>query len=66
MNVILHTNHCPRCRVLETKLKEKNIEFEENNNVEVMMQRGFRTAPVLEVDGIIYEFKDAVDWIGEQ
>ena len=66
MNVVLHTNHCPRCRVLETKLKEKNIEFEENNNVEVMMQRGFRTAPVLEVDDVIYEFKDAVDWIGEQ
>ena len=63
MKVILYSTHCPKCKVLEQKLKQNNIEFEEVNDVELMVQKGFTTAPVLEVDGVIYGFKEAVDWI---
>lgn len=66
MNIILHSTHCPKCKVLELKLKQKNINFEENNDVKLMMEKGFKSAPVLEVDGIVYNFKEAVEWIGEQ
>jgi hypothetical protein len=52
--------------VLEAKLKQKTIDFEENNDVELMVKRGFTMAPVLEVDGVAYNFKEAVEWIGEQ
>lgn len=66
MNVVFHSTHCPQCKVLEHKLKQKNINFEENNDVELMVQKGFKSAPALEVDGVVYNFKDAVKWIGEQ
>lgn len=66
MNIILHSTHCPRCNVLETKLKQKNIVFEENNDVDLMIQKGFAMAPILEIDGVAYNFKEAVEWIGEQ
>lgn len=66
MSIILHSTHCPKCKVLELKLKQKNINFEENNDVELMVQRGFKSAPVLEVDDVVYDFKKAVEWIGEQ
>lgn len=66
MSIVLHSTHCPKCKVLESKLKQKNINFEENNNVDLMVERGFKSAPVLEVDGIAYNFKEAVEWIGEQ
>ena len=66
MNVILYTTNCPKCRVLEAKLKQSNIEFEINNNVELMIEKGFTTAPVLEVDGVAYGFKDAVEWVKER
>ncbi len=65
MNIILYSNNCPRCKVLKTKLEQKNINFEENNNVELMTKKGFTTVPVLEVNGMIYNFKDAVEWIKE-
>lgn len=26
--IILYTNHCPRCTILEKKLQEKNISYE--------------------------------------
>ena len=64
--VILWSTHCPRCKVLEVKLKQKNIEFEENTNVAEMTAKGFKEAPKLEVDGIVMDFKQAVDWIKEQ
>jgi len=64
--VILYSTHCPRCKVLEVKLKQKNIEYEENTSVEEMSAKGFKEAPKLEVDGVVMDFKDAVDWLKGQ
>ena len=64
--VILWSTHCPRCKVLEVKLKQKNIVYEENNDVDQMKAKGFLEAPKLEVDGTVMDFKEAVKWIGEQ
>ena len=64
--VILYSTHCPRCKVLEAKLKQKNIEHEEINDVEQMKAKGFNEAPKLEVDGVVMNFTEAVKWIGEQ
>lgn len=66
MNVILFSNNCPRCKVLKTKLEQSGIKFKEINDVELMVQKGFITTPILEVDGVTYEFKEAVEWIKEQ
>jgi hypothetical protein len=52
--------------VLEVKLKQKGIDYEENNDVEQMKAKGFLEAPKLEVNGVVYDFKEAVNWIGEQ
>lgn len=61
--VILYSTHCPKCNVLEKKLKEKNIVYEEVNDVEVMKNKGYLSVPVLEVDGTNMDFKTANDWI---
>lgn len=66
MNVVFYSTHCPQCKVLELKLKQKNIGYEEINDIEVMKNKGFMSAPKLEVDGVIYDFKEAVNWIKEQ
>lgn len=64
--VILFSTHCPRCKVLTLKLQQKGIEYEEIDDVEQMKAMGFNEAPKLSVDGVIYGFKEAVDWIKEQ
>lgn len=66
MKVVLFSNKCPRCNVLEKKLQQKNISYEEVNDIEIMRDKGFSAVPQLEVDGVIYGFKEAVEWIGEQ
>lgn len=66
MTVTLYTTHCPKCKTIETKLKQKGIEYSEVTNVEEMTRRGFKGAPTLEVDGKIYNFGDANRWIMNQ
>jgi hypothetical protein len=48
------------------KLKQKNIKYEENTDVEQMKAKGFKEVPKLEVDGVVMDFKEAVNWIKEQ
>jgi len=63
MTVKLYTTHCPKCRVIETKLMQKNIAYTEITDKEEMIKRGFKSAPVLEVDDKILNFGDANRWI---
>lgn len=66
MKVILYTTHCPKCIVLEKKLKSKNIEYTENMDTDLMISKGFLSTPMLEVDGNIMDFKAANTWINER
>lgn len=64
--VTFHSTHCPKCNVLEKKLKAANIEYIENNDVDIMLSKGLVNAPALEVDDEIYSFSEAVEWIKQQ
>lgn len=59
-NVILYSNNCPKCQILKNKLVAKGVEYNESNDVELMIKNGFLEIPKLEVDGIIYSFAEAV------
>lgn len=64
--IILYEHGCPNCRVLKTKLDKSGIEYETINDIEVMKAKGFQSAPKLEVDGVVMDFREAVKWIGER
>lgn len=64
--VTLYSTKCSKCNIVEKKLKEKNIEYFENNNVNQMLEMGLSTVPWLEVDGEMMGFNQAVKWINEQ
>lgn len=61
--VILYSTGCPKCRILETKLSEKNIEYKKNTDIEEMKKLGFVSAPILVVDNKTLNFGDAIRWI---
>lgn len=63
MEVILYSTKCPKCNILEKKLKEKNITYTEINDVNVMTEKGFTTVPMLEVDGTIMDYKTAFNYV---
>lgn len=61
--IVLYTTHCPKCKVLESKLKEKGIEYKEETDVSKLVDKGFKTVPVLEVDDKLLTFYDAVKYV---
>lgn len=64
--IVLYEHGCPKCKVLKMKLDKAGIQYKTVNDVEAMKAKGFTEAPKLEVNGVVYSFKEAVDWIGEQ
>ena len=64
-SVVLYTIDCPKCKVLETKLNSKNIPYEVFKDKDKMIEKGLSTMPVLEVDGQLLDFGQAVKWINE-
>ena len=64
--VTLYTTHCPRCKVLATKLAQKNIEYVENEDVDYMESIGIMSVPMLEVDGQLLDFVTANNWINNK
>ena len=63
MEVILYSTNCPKCKVLESKLNDKGIKFEISNNIDAVIEAGFMSAPVLQVDMQLMNFSDAIKWI---
>jgi len=66
LNIILYTTHCPRCTVLKKKLEQKNIEFIEVDDVDKMLAIGMMAAPMLSVNGNLYDFPQAINWINSK
>lgn len=67
MNMVLYTSHCPKCKVLEMKLKQKGIEYQEVDidpkNLEYLLSQGIQSAPCLKVDNKLLLFKEAIDFV---
>ena len=57
--VKLYSTGCPKCRVLEHKLKEKQISYEKCDNVDEMLKLGFCEVPKFDVDGTVMGFVEA-------
>ena len=66
MEIILYSTNCPKCKILEEKLTEKNIKFTKNNNVIEMSELGIDQVPVLSIDSKMLSFVEANKWINER
>lgn len=61
--VKLYSTGCSKCIILTKKLDEAGITYDVFDDVDKMIEMGMTTVPMLEVDGKIMNFKEAVDWI---
>ena len=62
----LYSTHCPKCTVLEKKLKIKNIDFnlkDTEEDLQFLIDNGFKSAPIMEVDGEFLTFEKANEWL---
>lgn len=63
--VTIYSTGCPKCKILETKLNQKNVNYNVVDDTDVMVDKGFQSLPMLEVDGELMDFGDAVRWVNE-
>lgn len=65
MSIKLYTTGCPKCTILEKKLDQKGVEYEkvEDFDVDFLAKKGFTMAPVLEVEGEMMGYGEAVKWV---
>lgn len=63
MNVVLYSTGCPRCKILKSKLDKKGITYSVVDDVDKMLSMSMTTMPVLEIDGVKMNFKEAINWI---
>ena len=61
--ITLFSTGCPRCLVLEQKLKQQGINFKIEHDIQEIIEKGFMSAPILKVNNRYLEFGEAVKWI---
>ena len=66
MKIAIYSTGCPKCTILKKKLMQNDINFEEINDIDIMLNKGITQAPMLEIDGNIMDFKNAVEWINNK
>jgi glutaredoxin len=66
MQIILYSTNCPMCKLLEQKLKAKNIQYSTIKDENIMLAKGFEHAPVLEVEGKDMYMGEAMKWLEAQ
>ena len=49
--------------MLEKKLGDSEVQYEVVTDEDLMIEKGFSSAPMLEVDGFVMDFGRAVKWL---
>ena len=65
MSVVMYSTGCPKCKILKKKLDEKKVVSEEETDVEKMKSKGIDRVPVLEVDGKLFSYSEAVKLVND-
>lgn len=64
--VTLYTTGCSRCTVLEKKLDSKQIHYRKEEDMNLMLEKGIKSVPVLEVQGQMLNFLESIQWVNNQ
>lgn len=65
--IILYSTGCPSCNTLKKKLDIAGFEYDIITDQDIMIELGFRSAPILQVKpGVYLTFSEAIKWLKEQ
>ena len=65
MSMTLYTTGCPQCKVLETLMNNKSLHYNKITNEEEMIAKGIMSAPMLEIDGELLNYPQAMKYVKE-
>lgn len=54
---------CGKCKVLKAKLQQKDIAYDESQDVEKMQSLGITSTPAMQVDDRLLTFEEAIQYV---
>lgn len=64
MKITLYSSKtCPMCKGLKMKLNQKGIEYENCEDTDLILSKGIKHIPALEVDGQILDSTASMRWV---
>jgi len=63
--ILLYSNGCSKCKIIKQKLDQKQVIYEECNDMNIILKKGFMSMPMLEVDGEVMNYLNAINWLKE-
>ena len=60
--IILYSNGCPRCKIIEKMLEDKGIRYKKITDTEEMLRLGLTNVPWIKTKDTIMNFKDSIDY----
>lgn len=64
-DIILYSMGCPKCKILEQKLKAKNISYKTITDKDEMLKNGLTEVPILKIKNKLLGFFEANNWINK-
>lgn len=64
--ITVYSTGCPKCKVLIQKLNDKNIPYIICDDIDIMLTKGLTSVPVIEKDGSLMGFKEAMKWANDR
>ena len=64
-DIILYSTGCPKCNVLIQKLNSAGIEYTISQDMDILINKGFSSVPVLQIGDEFLPFSAANTWINE-
>ncbi len=68
--ITLYTTHCPKCKILQQKLDQKKVDYEIIDDEETVLEFGkdigILSTPILEVNGVAFDFNGAIKWLASK
>ena len=61
--ITLYSTGCPRCKILESALDAKGMIYNKISDEQTIIDKGFLTVPVLDVDGKAMMFPEAFNYV---
>lgn len=61
MIITLYSTGCPKCQILEKRLKKNNFNFTISDDVNILIEKGFQSAPVMAVGKLFFDYGSAMN-----
>ena len=65
MVLFVNDGNCGNCEAVKDRLKRNGLEFTTSTDVDFLIEKGYQSAPVLQVNGALYDLKATMSLLKE-